>query len=163
MKMHWMNCCTGMEHFTVSHLYFQWNLPMRNNWHSPSSSQLTFFFFFFMCSLCAGPANMAMVFPVGRMVALEEGKKISLLVCQVHPGTSYWMDEHDMPGLSREEGHVYLPSGPPEDFDSICLLGRRTAMDAKTGKRRSSLDNVRNKDLKSQYIGPYWKTCVHHW
>ena len=22
---------------------------------------------------------------------------------------------------------------------------------------------VRNKDLKSQYIGPYWKTCVHHW
>ena len=22
---------------------------------------------------------------------------------------------------------------------------------------------VRNKDRKSQYIGPYWKTCVHHW
>jgi hypothetical protein len=88
------------------------------------------------------PQNMAMIFPVGKMFNLEEGKKISFIVCSVNPGTSYWMDENDMPGLSREEGHVYLPSGPPEDFDSICLLGRRTEIDETTGKRRSSLDGV---------------------
>jgi hypothetical protein len=88
------------------------------------------------------PASMSMVFPVGKLGLLEPGLKVSLLVCRVHPGVSFWMDEQDMPGLSREDSHVYLPSGPPEDFDSICLLGRRTKTDRRTGKRRSSLDGV---------------------
>ena len=90
------------------------------------------------------PKNMAMVFPVGRMFNVEENKKISLVVCSVHPGTSYWIDEEDMPGLSREEGHVFLPSGPPDDFESICLLGRRTQINIETGKRRSSVGNVKD-------------------
>ena len=88
------------------------------------------------------PPAMSMVFPVGRMGLLEPGVQVSLLICKVHPGISYWMDEHDMPGLTRDNSHVYLPSGPPDDFDSICLLGRRTKTDANTGKRRSSLDGV---------------------
>ena len=88
------------------------------------------------------PKNMSMVFPVGPMDAMEDNTKVTLLVCRVRPGVSFWMDEHDMPGLSRDAGHVFLPTGPPDDFDSICLLGRRTSRDKRTGRRRSSLDGV---------------------
>ena len=89
----------------------------------------------------ACPGNTSLVLPVGRMEHVAEGTTMTLLICKTNPGRSYWMDERDMPGLARSEATVQLPMDPPEDFDSICLLGRKETV-GHDGKRRSSLEGV---------------------
>ena len=103
------------------------------------------------------PGNMSLVFPMGRMEDVVEGKTLTILICKTNPGRAYWMDEADMGGLSRRESTVLLPMDPPEDFDSICLFGRKGVISS-NGKRRSSLEGIGD---PLDPIHEYYRYLVH--